>query len=102
MVTGGYSLSSRRTKNSKLKRQKSVEIHLSLTLMRVKLVKNSFHVIATDDVETRTGSSNVEKRSIPYPKHVFCIVSMEACERFSFYGMNSKSVYKHFYTSLPF
>ena len=38
MVKGGYSLSSRRTKNSQLKRQKSVEIHLSLTLMRVKLV----------------------------------------------------------------
>ena len=38
MFKGGYSLSSRRTKNSQLKRQKSVEIHLSLTLMRVKLV----------------------------------------------------------------
>ena len=34
---GGYSLISWRTKNSQLKRQKSVEIHLSLTLMQVKL-----------------------------------------------------------------
>ena len=38
MVKGGYSLSLRRMKNSQLKRQKSVAIHLSLTLMRVKLV----------------------------------------------------------------
>ena len=40
MAKGGYSLSSRRTKNSQLTTQKtkSVEIHLSLTLMRVKLV----------------------------------------------------------------
>ena len=42
MVKGGYSLSSRRTKNSQLKRQKSVAIHLSLTLMRVKLVTITF------------------------------------------------------------
>ena len=40
MVKGGYSLSSRRTKNSQLKRQMSVEIHLNLTLMPVKLVYN--------------------------------------------------------------
>ena len=32
MVKGGYSFSSRRTKNSQLKRQKSVELHMSLTL----------------------------------------------------------------------
>ena len=42
MAKGGYSLSSRRTKNSQLKRQKSVAIHLSLTLMRVKLVTITF------------------------------------------------------------
>ena len=39
MVKGGYSLSSRRTKNSQLTAQKTKEeIHLSLTLIRVKLV----------------------------------------------------------------
>ena len=44
MVKGGYSLSSKRPKNSQLKRQKSVEIQLSLTLMQVKLVYYHFKI----------------------------------------------------------
>ena len=60
---------------------------------RKPVVKYSLYsyVLATDDVvETSGESRNEEKRNIPYPKQIFCIISMEACERFSFYGMNSK------------
>ena len=31
-----------------------------------------------------------EKKTLPYPKSVFFIISTEFCERFSFYGMKSK------------
>ena len=61
------------------------------------MVKYSLYlyVLATDDVvETSGESRNEEKRNIPYPKQIFCIISMEACERFSFYGMNSKGSLK--------
>ena len=58
-------------------------------------LKYFLYVLATYDVETSKGNSNHEEdKKVPYPKQIFCIVSMEACERFSFYGMNSKSVYK--------
>merc|ERR1711983_90558 len=51
---------------------------------------NDYTQIPTDDVvETSGESRNEEKRNIPYPKQIFCIISMEACERFSFYGMNT-------------
>ena len=36
-----------------------------------------------DDTTTRPGN-------IPYPSQIFYIISMEGCERFSYYGMNSK------------
>ena len=69
------------------------------TLLEYLWFKYFFYVVATHDAET---TNDEENKKVPYPKQIFCIVSMEACERFSFYGMNSKSVYKHFYTSLPF
>ena len=45
---GGYSISSKMTKNSQLKRQKSVEIFLSLTLMGVKLVLLAYSLRTSD------------------------------------------------------
>ena len=35
-------------------------------------------------------SDDSPSKKIPYPKQIFFIISMEACERFSYYGMNSK------------
>ena len=36
----------------------------------------------------KDGDGEVEEK-IPYPKSIFFILSMEACERFSYYGMRS-------------
>ena len=38
----------------------------------------------------KDGDGEVEEK-IPYPKSIFFILSMEACERFSYYGMRSKT-----------
>ena len=38
----------------------------------------------------KDGDGEVEEK-IPYPKSIFFILSMEACERFSYYGMRSTS-----------
>ena len=43
------------------------------------------------DVEKKTRKNEEESQSkIPYPFQIFFIISMEACERFSYYGMNSE------------
>ena len=43
------------------------------------------------DIEKKTRKNEEESQSkIPYPFQIFFIISMEACERFSYYGMNSK------------
>ena len=76
MVTGGYSLSSRRTKNSQLKRQKSVETYLSLKLMRVKLVPfndnlklkspSSHHTLACTNFEDISAASDLDEIGVTH------------------------------------
>ena len=49
---------------------------------------------ATHDAETELPDDEREKdkeKKTPYPKQIFYIISMEACERFSYYGMNGKT-----------
>ena len=50
-----------------------------------------------DDLKRHLGEPKKEddyedssKEKIPYPTQIFYIISMEACERFSYYGMNGK------------
>ena len=38
------------------------------------------------------GEAGEAEEKIPYPKSIFFILSMEACERFSYYGMRSASI----------
>jgi len=48
--------------------------------------------MATHDAETELPDDEREKdkeKKTPYPKQIFYIISMEACERFSYYGMNA-------------
>ena len=43
--------------------------------------------------DTTVSNSNVESgeaEKVPYPKSVFFILSTEACERFSYYGMRGQ------------
>ena len=44
----------------------------------------------TPEKEKEAGGDG-EQKKYPYPKSVFFIISTEFCERFSFYGMKSKS-----------
>ena len=46
----------------------------------------------------KDGEAGAGGSKIPYPKQIFFIISMEACERFSYYGMNSKPT--RYYDSL--
>ena len=41
------------------------------------------------------GEAGEAEEKIPYPKSIFFILSMEACERFSYYGMRSESFFGH-------
>ena len=43
-----------------------------------------------DGLQKTKDNENENEAQIPYPKHIFYIISMEACERFSYYGMKSK------------
>ena len=82
MAKGGYSFSSRRTKNSQLIRQKSVEIHMSLTLMRVKLES-----ITLKKVSLRVGmggKQGKEKKNGILPKRKF--FSAEKKTKYLFFG----------------
>ena len=44
-----------------------------------------------EDKEKEAGADGAVEKKYPYPKSVFFIISTEFCERFSFYGMKSKS-----------
>ena len=55
------------------------------------------YFVATEDTEADKKTRKEEKfqheeKNIPYPKQIFFIISMEACERFSYYGMNGKTL----------
>jgi len=51
--------------------------------------------MATEDTDIEKKKKREESdddtptKKIPYPKQIFFIISMEACERFSYYGMNT-------------
>ena len=55
-----------------------------------------WYVLATDETDIEKKKKKGEyyddspKEKIPYPTQIFYIISMEACERFSYYGMNGK------------
>ena len=55
-----------------------------------KLQTININYISEENGEKRhkDGDGEVEEK-IPYPKSIFFILSMEACERFSYYGMRS-------------
>ena len=55
-----------------------------------KCSKLRINYISDENGEKRQkdGDGEVEEK-IPYPKSIFFILSMEACERFSYYGMRS-------------
>ena len=42
------------------------------------------------DPERLAGEVGEDEEKIPYPKSVFFILSTEACERFSYYGMRGE------------
>ena len=44
-----------------------------------------------EDKEKEAGADGAVEKKYPYPKSVLFIISTEFCERFSFYGMKSKS-----------
>ena len=43
-----------------------------------------------DSLQKTEDNEKEKDAKVPYPKHIFYIISMEACERFSYYGMKSK------------
>ena len=55
-----------------------------------------YYFPATEDTDIEKKKKREESeddtptKKLPYPKQIFFIISMEACERFSYYGMNSK------------
>ena len=52
-----------------------------------------FYFLATEEVDIekkKRREDDSPKEKIPYPYQIFYIISMEACERFSYYGMNGK------------
>jgi len=56
--------------------------------------RNSEQNTATEDMDIekkkkKEDSDEFPSKKIPYPKQIFFIISMEACERFSYYGMNT-------------
>ena len=54
------------------------------------------YVLATDEADIEKKKRKDEnyddspKEKIRYPFQIFYIISMETCERFSYYGMNGK------------
>ena len=44
----------------------------------------------TEKRKKKDDDDDTPQDPIPYPKQIFFIISMETCERFSYYGMNSK------------
>ena len=52
------------------------------------------YFLATEETDIEKKKKKDEddspKGKIPYPTQIFYIISMEACERFSYYGMNGK------------
>ena len=64
---------------------------LIVVMLYNRLIANE-SCVSDDDKKRRdsnsTDSSELEK--IPYPKSVFFILTTEACERFSYYGMRGK------------
>ena len=63
-------------------------------------VRSTFTIYfsATEDTDIEKKKKREESeddtptKKLPYPKQIFFIISMEACERFSYYGMNSKDI----------
>ena len=57
----------------------------------------ALYVLATEetDIEKKKKEEDYDdypKEKIPYPTQIFYIISMETCERFSYYGMNGKEI----------
>ena len=67
-------------------------------LKRCWLICNVLYVLATDEADIEKKKRKDEdyddspKEKIPYPYQIFYIISMETCERFSYYGMNGKDI----------
>eukprot|EP00092_Neocalanus_flemingeri_P038886 GFUD01042334.1.p1 GENE.GFUD01042334.1~~GFUD01042334.1.p1 ORF type:complete len:749 (-),score=165.53 GFUD01042334.1:67-2313(-) len=58
--------------------------------------KREYTQLATEEKDIEQSKNNQKKdedespgQSLPYPKQIFFIISMETCERFSYYGMNT-------------
>ena len=59
--------------------------------------EKALYVLATEetDIEKKKKEEDYDdypKEKIPYPTQIFYIISMETCERFSYYGMNGKEI----------
>ena len=61
--------------------------------------KDERHYESEPDISSSKGREdavNIEEKDdkkYPYPKSVLFIISTEFCERFSYYGMKSKTIY---------
>jgi hypothetical protein len=55
------------------------------------LTFNDFVLSGEDEKKEKPRDEETAAVKFPYPKAVFFIISTEFCERFSFYGMKSKS-----------